>query len=76
MLSAGSSLVPLPDTKRAQQGEAMPVIAATGHSETGGQSNGSMQDGASSGDESDDIEVEKLKLDINISKLKLAKALK
>jgi hypothetical protein len=29
-----------------------------------------MQDGASSGGESDDVEVEKIKLDINISRLK------
>ena len=76
MISAGSSLVPLPDIKRARQGDAMPFIAATGHSEVGGQSSGSMQVGASSGDESDDVEVEKIKLDINISRLKLAKALK
>ena len=67
---AGSSLVPLPDMKRARQGEAMPVIAATGHSEIGGQSSGSMQDGASSGGESDDVEVEKIQLDINMSRLK------
>ena len=76
MVSAGSSLVPLPDIKRARQGEAMPVIAAVGRSEVGGQSSGSMQEGASSGDEPDDVEVEKIKLDINVSRLKLAKALK
>jgi len=76
MISAGSSLVPLPDIKRARQGEAMPVIAATGRSEVGGRSNGSMQEGVSSDDESDDAEVEKIKLDINMSRLKLAKALK
>jgi len=58
--SAGSSLVSLPDIKRARQGEAMPVIAA-GRSEVGGQSSGSMQEGASPGDESDDVEVEKIK---------------
>ena len=35
-----------------------------------------MQEGVSSDDESDDAEVEKIKLDINMSRLKLAKALK
>ena len=71
MISAGSSLVPLPDIKTARQGEAMPVIAATGRFELGGQSSGSMQDGGSSGDESDDVEVQKIRLDINMSRLKI-----
>ena len=61
MVSDGSSLVPLPDVKRARQGEAMPVIAAAGRSEVGGQRSGSMQEGASPGDESDEVEVEKIK---------------
>jgi hypothetical protein len=45
MISAGSSLVPLPDVKRARQGEAMPVIAATGHSAIGGQAAGRCRTG-------------------------------
>ena len=75
LTSAGSSLVPLPDTKRPRQGEAMAVVMAS-EAPSGCQEDATLKGPESSDDETSDEEVLRLRLDVERSRLRLAKALK
>ena len=72
--SIGSFLVPLPDIKRARQGEAMPVIVSS-EAPPGCQREERTNGEMSSGGESSDEEVLRLRQDVR-ARIKLAKSLK